>query len=93
LRGKSLSPYGVRDHQEERYFTWSGDLTGSIHSEGAKATLSNISGVVSASEAYAEKVELGSPNRRAFPFLGPALSDNDEKIVELFATAVKKVIK
>jgi len=92
-RGKSISREERKAHSDKRYYTWSGDLTGSIHSEGAKATLSNISGVVSASEAYAEKVELGSPNRRAFPFLGPALSDNDEKIVELFATAVKKVIK
>ena len=92
LRGDSLSPAGVKDHQEERYLTWSGELTGSIHSEGAKATLSSISGIVSASEPYAEKVEFGGPNRRAFPFLGPALDDNNEKILEMFAVAVKKVV-
>jgi len=93
LRGKSLSPFAIKDHQEERFFTWSGKLTGSIHSEGAKATLSNISGIVSASEAYAEKVELGGPNSRAFPFLGPGLDDNDDEIIGIFAKAVKKVIK
>jgi len=55
--------------------------------------LSNITGIVSASEAYAEDVELGTPSRRAFPFMGPGLADNDEKILEMFAMAVKKVIK
>ncbi len=92
LRGKSLSRDAVKSHDDKEFYTWSGELTGSIHSEGAKATLSNISGIVSASEAYAEKVELGTPKRRAFPFLGPGLDDNGDEIVEMFAVAVKKVV-
>jgi len=92
-RGKNLSLSERKTHADDRFYTWSGDLTGSIHSEGAKATLSNITGIVSASEAYAEDVELGTPSRRAFPFMGPGLADNDEKILEMFAMAVKKVIK
>ena len=92
-RGKNLSLTERKTHADDRFYTWSGDLTGSIHSEGAKATLSNITGIVSASEAYAEDVELGTPSRRAFPFLGPGLDDNGERIISNFTAAVKKVIK
>ena len=93
IRAKSLSKEDRASHPSDRYYTHTGDLTGSIHSEGAKASLTGISGIVSASEAYAEKVENGSPNSRAYPFMAPALNDNGEKIVNLFAVAVKEVIK
>ena len=92
LRGKSLSRDAVKSHDDDRFYTWSGNLTGSIHSHGSKQTPTGISGAVSVSEAYAERVELGGAGRRAFPFLGPALDDNGDEIMEMFAVAVKKVV-
>ncbi len=38
-------------------------------------------------------VELGTPNRRAFPFLGPAITESAPAIILLFAKAVRRAVK
>ena len=48
---------------------------------------------VTAGEKYATKIEVGGPNSRAFPFFEPALIGTAPAVIELFALAVKKVIK
>jgi hypothetical protein len=57
-----------------------------------KVSLTGLTGEVVASEAYAGKVELGGPNSRAFPFLGPALNDNSEEILMILGSAVKAAL-
>jgi len=91
-RAKSLSPDVRKEHPDERYYTWSGQLTGSVHAEKVKVSLTGLTGEVVASEAYAIPIELGGPNRRAFPFLGPALNDNSEEIFMILGSAVKAAL-
>lgn len=97
-RGESLSREAVIQHEaidteEERFYTWTGQLVGGIHAEDVKVTLTGLSGAVVSTEPYSERVEIGSPNSRAFPFMGPALYDNGQQIVIILGAAVQKVIK
>ena len=99
LRGASLSREAVLEHEDlqgtgsPRFFTWSAKLVNSIHAEKVKVFVNGIKGEVTAGERYATKIELGGPNRRAFPFMGPALVGTAPATILLFAAAVKKVIK
>ena len=92
-RAKSLSPSELKLHPSDRYYTHTGKLTGSIHAEKVQATLTGISGAVVASEAYAAKVELGGPNRRAFPFMQPALVGNEQAFIYIMTNHIRMVIK
>jgi len=68
-------------------------LVNSIKAEKVKALPYGITGEVTASEPYATLIEVGGPNRRAFPFFGPALVEEGPGIIILFGAAVSKVIK
>jgi len=98
-----------KDHPDPRFYTHSGKLVSGIKAEKVQVFANGLKGEVTASEPYATKVEtgdynktgdislvgteLGTPNRRAFPFLGPALNETAVGQIALFLAAVKKVIK
>ena len=91
--GSQISPAEITEHTDPRFYTWSADLVNSINAEKVKVMVNKIEGDVSAGEKYATDVELGTPNRRAFPFLKPALNASYAGIIAIMGAAVKKVIK
>ena len=93
VKGSQLSSAERRSHPDERFYTWSADLVNSIKTEKVKALPYGITGEVTASEKYATLIEIGGPNRRAFPYFGPALEQEAVKIVALLGAAVSKVKK
>ena len=91
--GSQLSREQVKEHSDPRFYTWSSDLVNSIKAEKVQVFVNGIKGEVTASEKYATKIEVGGPNRRAFPFFGPALTEEAVPIVALLGAAVARVIK
>ena len=91
--GSQLSRPERKSHTDPRFYTWSSDLVNSIKAEKVKASITGITGEVTASEPYATLIEVGGPNRRAFPFFGPALTEEAVAIVAILGAAVSKVIK
>ena len=80
-------------HPDTRFYTWSGKLVSSIKAEKVQVFVNAIKGEVTASEPYATLIEIGGPNRRAFPYFGPALTEEAAPIILLMGNAVAKVIK
>jgi len=93
IAASGLSAGERKTHSDERFYTHSADLVNSIKPEKVKVFVNGLKGEVTASEPYATKIEIGGPNRRAFPFMGPALTGTAVAQIALFAAAVKKVIK
>jgi len=91
--GSSLSGEQRKSHPDSRFYTWSAKLVNSIKPEKVKVLSYGLTGEVTASEAYATLIEIGGPNRRAFPFFGPALEEEAVGIVAILGVAVSKVIK
>jgi len=75
------------------FYTHSADLVNSINAEKVKTFVNKIEGKVVAGEKYATKIEVGGPNRRAFPFFGPALVKKTPEIIAIMGAAVAEVIK
>jgi len=90
---KKAPPTG---HPDDRYYDRSGNLTKSIRADDVKVKNDVLTGDVLAGTPnlveYAEGVEMGTPTSRAYPFLGPALSENENKIMIILDAGVKKVI-
>jgi hypothetical protein len=57
-----------------------------------QSTLSGASIEIGAEQAYAADVEKGTPNRRAFPYMGPALADTKDETLRILAIAVRRVL-
>jgi len=93
VAAQSLSPAELKSHPDPRFYSHSSKLVNSIHPEKVKVSAFGLEGDVTAGEKYATKIEVGGPNSRAFPFFGPALIGTAPAVIELFALAVKKVIK
>lgn len=93
IAASQLSAGQRKTHADPRFYTHSSDLVNSIHAEKVQVFVNGLRGEVTAGERYATKIEIGGPNRRAFPFFGPALIDSTPAIIALFNIAVKKVIK
>jgi hypothetical protein len=93
VAANSLSAGEAVAHDDPRFYTRSGKLVNSIHGQKMTVTLNSIEGHVVAGERYATKIEVGSPNSRAFPFLGPALETKADACIATLARAIKKVIK
>ena len=93
IAASGLSAGERKTHADPRFYTHSAKLVNSIHAEKVKVFVNGLKGEVTAGERYATKIELGGPNRRAFPFMGPALVGTAPATILLFAAAVKKVIK
>ena len=104
-----LSGEEIKIHPDPRYYTHTSKLTNSIRAEKVKVLPNGLKGEVTAGEKYATAVEtgdynktgeidaigteIGTSNRRAFPFMGPALVAKAIESISLFSAAVKKVIK
>ena len=93
IRGKSLDKKTVKAHPHKGFYVWS-KLLNSIHRSkvvvlinGAEIEIIAGGGVVD----YAPLVELGGPNRRAFPFLMPGLEDTQGENVRIMANEISKV--
>jgi len=80
-------------HPDSRFYTWSAKLVNSIHPLKVKIHLNGLTGEVVAGEKYATLIELGGPNRRAFPFMDPAVTETAPVNIALFAAAVAEVIR
>lgn len=93
IAASQLSAGDIKTHADPRFYTHSSDLVNSIHAEKVKIFVNGLTGEVTAGEKYATRVEIGGPNSRAFPFMGPALTETGPAQIALFAAAVKKVIK
>ena len=91
VRGKSLTPWGVRLHRSRRFYVWSERLVNSMHAGKVTVYKNGLQIAVHASESYAAAVEKGGPNRRAFPFFGPAIKENRARISSSIMKAMKKV--
>lgn len=79
-------------HPDPRFYTHTQQLVNSMHIEDAVVSAANISVKVLASETYAENVENGTPNSRAYPFMGPALIETKQLGVSIVALAVKRAL-
>lgn len=83
-------------HPDKRYYDRTARLTNSIRADKVRAKDNIITGDVLAGTPglveYAEGIEFGTAHSRAYPFLGPALSSNEGKILMIFDAAVKKII-
>jgi len=91
--GSQLTREERKSHPDPRFYTWSADLVNSIKAEKVKIFTYGLTGEVTASEPYATRIELGDAGVRAFPFFGPALTEEAAAIVALLGAAVSKVIK
>ena len=84
-------------HPDDRYYDRTGRLTNSIRADKVTAKNDIITADVLAGTPglveYAEGVEMGTPTSRAYPFLGPALTENENKIMIILDAGVKQVIK
>ena len=89
VRAKSLSREAVRRHADRRFYVWSERLANSIHPGRVEAYSHGLRIAVHASEAYAAAVEKGGPNRRAFPFMEPALNENRGNILRILGVAAR----
>lgn len=91
---KAPPPEG--SHPDERYYDRSGRLTNSIRADKVKAERGKIQADVLAGTPglveYAAAVEFGTSRSRAYPFLGPALSVNEKKIILILEAGVNKVL-
>lgn len=92
---KKAPPPGM-GHPDVRYYDRTARLTNSIRPEKIQAERDIIQGNVIAGTPglveYAAAVEMGTSRSRAYPFLGPALSENEKRILLIFSEGVKKVL-
>lgn len=86
-------PFG---HPDDRFYTRSGNLVRSIRADKVKRSEKQIEGNVLAGTPalveYAEAVEMGTSTHRAYPYLGPALTESEKAILILFSEAMKRII-
>jgi hypothetical protein len=89
--GNSKGAHNPEGHPSERYYTHSGKLTNSIRPGKVLSGPDNISGEVLAGDnsmtPYAAFVE------SLYPFMQPAIDSKQDEILNLFANAVKEVVK
>jgi hypothetical protein len=83
-------------HPDQRYYDRTARLTNSIRPEKVKVDaeilIANVLAGTPGLVEYAAAIEFGTPRSRAYAFLGPALAENENKILAILAGAVKKVI-
>lgn len=75
-RGKGLSLQERTEHSDDRFYVWTNILVNSIAQGDVHYDPMGAEIEVMATADYAAAVELGGPNRRAFPFMTPALDAN-----------------
>lgn len=89
------------EHPSSRYYDRTGNLTGSIRPGNVRVYLDAIEGEVHAggaaaggSVAYAAAIEHGTKTgHKAYPYIGPALESQKEKVLAVFEDAVKKALR
>ena len=95
IHGKTLSRQTVREHPHKEFYTWTQELLNSIRRSEVKVFLNGAEIEIRAGSNtinYAAKVELGGPNRRAFPFLAPGLEETENENMVIMADELKKVL-
>jgi len=84
-------------HPDPRFYDRTARLIDSIRPGKVTANRDIIRGDVLAGVPgeveYAAAVEMGTAHSRAYPFLGPALSENENKIILIFDIAMKQVLR
>lgn len=91
--GPSLSKEIVREHPDDRFYSWTQELANSMMAGSAEVDKTGSPFVeVLTTESYAAKVELGGPNSRAFPFMGPALMTTQQAGISIMVAASKRAL-
>lgn len=80
------------EHLDKRFYTWSGDLVGSIHPGKVQVYRDGALIEIKVPESYAAAVEYGTPRSRAFPFMKPALDETKNEVLAYLARAVKEAL-
>jgi len=96
LWGKSLTKVTVKEHPHKEFYMWTEELINSIRRGNVEAYLNGAQIEIRAGDKtinYAALVELGGPNRRAFPFLKPALEKTQGENLVIMAGVLKKVFE
>lgn len=81
-------------HDHQRFYTRSGKLVNSMRAGETKVETTKITQEVLAGDQYvnyAAPVELGGPNRRAYPYMAPAIID--PAVMQQIANAVTKALQ
>ena len=94
IHGKTLSRQTVKEHPHKEFYSWSQELLNSIRRSEVKVKLDGAQIEIHAGDKtidYAAAVELGGPNRRAFPFLKPGLEETQGENIVIMAEEIKKV--
>jgi len=92
--GKPLGRKTTAAHPHKHFYVWSQELINSLHRSKVKAFRNGAEIEIIAGGPdvdYAPAVELGGPNRRAFPFLVSGLEDTTGENERIMATEISKV--
>lgn len=92
IEATDFSTIMVRDFARHNhpYIDRTGNLTHSINMKPAKVEGNFISGQVGAWMEYAAGVEFGTSHSRPYPFMLPALRQNQKKIEQVLKGTVKR---
>jgi len=94
LWGKSLDKKTVKAHPHKDFYVWTQKLLNSIHRSKVVVLINGAEIEIIAGGPqvdYAAGVELGGPNRRAFPFLIPGLEDTQGENIRIMANELSRV--
>jgi len=92
--GKPLGRKTTAAHPHKHFYVWSQELINSIRRGYYKAYPNGAQTTIHAGGPdvdYAAAVELGGPNRRAFPFLQPGMEDMQKENIDTIARELSKV--
>lgn len=92
IEATDLSTMMVRDFAKHNhpYHDWTQNLTNSIFMQPAKVEGAFIVGKFGAGMEYAAAVEFGTSHSRPYPFMLPALKQNQTKIEQVLKGTVKR---
>jgi len=94
LWGKTLSRQTVKEHPHKEFYSWSQELLNSIRRSEVSIKIAGGAEIeIRAGDKtidYAASVELGGPNRRAFPFLKPGLEETQGENIIIMAEEIKR---
>ena len=94
IRGKSLSKKTAAQHPDKHFYVWTQKLLNSIRRSEVTVFINGAEieiRVGGPQVDYAAVVEMGGPNRKAYPFLQPGLEDTQEEDIRIMARELSKV--
>lgn len=81
-------------HPYPRFYTWRGITAAAIYVGRPRAEKNKGAEIdVISPEPHSAGLEFGTPTARAFPFMGPALEQTQDKAFLILAVAIRKSLK